>query len=238
MSYGRLYPLLLVSVLSVCGCGNGDSGKEPDPPSASQQATPAGNGRATGATVLFFGDSITAGYGLSPDQAFPALIAERAERDGLPVRVINAGLSGETSAAGVRRIGWVLRERVDVFVLELGGNDALRGVDLEATRHNLQAIIDTVRTRNPRTRVIVAGMMIPPNFGRGYARTFREIYPGLAEENDAVLIPFILEGVAAVNGMMQYDGIHPTSDGHEVVAETVWRYLEPELVSVLSGDGA
>lgn len=229
--FARLYPLLTICVLAAAGCGGEESGNGAGAPRPTTAATDASTPRseAASATVMFFGDSITAGYGIGAEDAFPALVQARADSAGLPVRVVNAGLSGETSAGGLRRIGWVLREPVDVFVLELGGNDALRGTDLAATRRNLQAIVDSVRSRNPATRIVIAGMMIPPNFGAAYAGAFRDLFPDLASANDAVLIPFLLDGVARVDGMMQPDGIHPTRSGHRVMAETTWRYLEPEL---------
>jgi acyl-CoA thioesterase-1 len=229
--FARLYPLLTICVLAAAGCGGEESGNGAGAPGPTTTATGASTSpsEAAAATVMFFGDSITAGYGIGTEDAFPALVQARAEAAGLPIRVVNAGLSGETSAAGLRRIGWVLREPVDVFVLELGGNDALRGTDLAATRRNLQAIVDSVRSRSPATRIVIAGMLIPPNFGAAYAGAFRDLFPDLASSNDAVLIPFLLDGVARVDGMMQPDGIHPTRAGHRVMAETTWRYLEPEL---------
>jgi acyl-CoA thioesterase-1 len=233
--FARLYPLLTICVLATAGCGGEESGNGAvaSVPRATPTEASTPRSEAAPATVMFFGDSITAGYGIGTEDAFPALIQARADSAGLPIRVVNAGLSGETSAAGLRRIGWVLREPVDVFVLELGGNDALRGTDLAATRRNLQAIVDSVRSRNPATRIVIAGMMIPPNFGAAYAGAFRDIFPELASANDAVLVPFLLDGVARVDGMMQADGIHPTRAGHRVMAETTWRYLEPELRELL-----
>src|SRR5258706_1836817 len=149
-------------------------------------------------TILFFGDSLTAGYGLSPDQAFPALVEKELLKGNKKVKVINAGLSGETSAGGLSRIDWTLREPIDVFVLELGGNDGLRGLPLEQTKKNLQSIIDKVRAKYPKVKIILAGMMVPPNMGKEYSDEFKKMYPTLAEKNKAGLIPFLLEGVAGI----------------------------------------
>lgn len=180
-------------------------------------------------TILFFGDSITAGYGIDMEQAFPALIQEKIDSLGWSYNVVNAGLSGETSAGGLRRVDWILRQDIAVFVLELGGNDGLRGVDLQSTRSNLQAIIDKVQERSPDTKILLAGMQVPPNLGQEYTREFREIYPEVARENDVTLIPFILEGVGGNPSLNQGDGIHPNPEGHKIVAENVWKVLKPVL---------
>jgi acyl-CoA thioesterase-1 len=183
-------------------------------------------------TILFFGDSITAGYGIDPDQAFPALIQEKINALGWPFKAVNGGVSGETSAGGLRRIDWVLQQRVDVFILELGANDALRGVDLQETEKNLQGIIDRVRTKYPEARIVLAGMQAPPNLGQAYTDRFRTLFPDLAKKNSAGLIPFLLEGVGGVRGLNLPDGIHPTPRGHALVAETVWTVLKPILASL------
>lgn len=179
--------------------------------------------------ILFFGNSLTAGYGLDSSEAFPALIQEKIDSLGMNYEVVNAGLSGETTAGGRNRVGWVLNQDVDVFVLELGGNDGLRGIPVEETRRNLQAIIDTVRTKNPDTEIILAGMQIPPNMGREYATGFKNIFPELADENDIHLIPFLLEDVGGIKELNQADQIHPTAEGNKIMAETVWEVLEPVL---------
>jgi acyl-CoA thioesterase-1 len=184
-------------------------------------------------TVLFFGDSLTAGYGLLPEQAFPALIQAKIDSLGWPYTVVNAGVSGETSSGGRRRIDWVLRQPVDVFVLELGGNDGLRGVPLATTAQNLQAILDQVKKKYPQTAQIVAGMQIPPNLGHEYTAQFRAIFPALAKKNNATLIPFLLEGVGGVPKLNLPDGIHPTEEGHIRVATTVWDYLQPVLKNTM-----
>lgn len=179
--------------------------------------------------ILFFGDSLTAGYGLSEEQAFPALVEKKLKDNGMNLRVINAGLSGETSAGGRSRIDWILRRPIDVLVLELGANDGLRGLPLDQTRENLQAIIDKTRAKNPDVKIIIAGMMVPPNMGPEYSESFRKIFPQLAEKNNATLIPFLLEGVAGDKELNQPDGIHPNQQGHEIVAENVLEALKPIL---------
>jgi acyl-CoA thioesterase-1 len=182
-------------------------------------------------TLLFFGDSLTAGYGLEDPstQAFPALIQKKIAATGLPWRVVNAGLSGETSAGGLRRVDWILRQRVEVFVLELGGNDGLRGLPPETTRANLQAIIDRVRGKYPAAKIVLAGIAAPPNMGADFTRAFAAIFPELTEKNGVPLIPFLLEGVGGRPELNQPDGIHPNVPGHAIVAETVWTVLQPLL---------
>jgi acyl-CoA thioesterase I len=179
--------------------------------------------------ILFFGNSLTAGYGLDPSQAFPALIQEKINARGWNFRVINAGLSGETTAGGLRRIDWVLQRPVDVLVLELGANDGLRGLAVDQAKQNLQAIIDRTRNKYPRVKVVLAGMQVPSNLGRDYTSRFWAIFQELAAANDAALIPFLLEGVGGVPELNLPDGIHPTPDGHKIVAENVWKTLEPVL---------
>ncbi len=180
-------------------------------------------------TILFFGDSLTAGYGLSPDQAFPALIGKMLNDKGIETKVINAGLSGETSAGGLSRIDWVLRQPVDVFVLELGPNDGLRGLPLDQTEKNLQAIIDKVKAKYPSARIVIAGMMVPPNMGPEYADNFKAIFPRLATKNKATLIPFLLENVAGIESLNLADRIHPNAEGHKIVANNVIKAIEPLL---------
>jgi acyl-CoA thioesterase I len=178
-------------------------------------------------TVLFYGDSLTAGYGLDPDEAYPALVEEKAAKAGTPIRAVNAGLSGETTSGGLRRLDWILRQKVDIFVIELGGNDGLRGISPDVTRRNLAAMIQRVREKNPGVTVVLAGMQIPTNMGRQHADAFASIYPEVAKEHDVVLIPFLLEGVGGIPELNLPDGIHPTAEGHRIVAETVWKYLQP-----------
>jgi acyl-CoA thioesterase-1 len=180
-------------------------------------------------TLLFFGDSLTAGYGIDPDDAYPALVQRKIDAAGLSWRVVNAGLSGETTAGGLRRLDWILRQPVDLFVLELGGNDGLRGIDPATTRANLEAMIKRVRERYPQARIVVAGMQLPTNFGPEHTKEFAAIYPEVARTTGVVLIPFLLENVGGLPALNQADGIHPTAEGHRIVAETVWRTLEPLL---------
>ncbi|PAP78406.1 arylesterase [Rubrivirga marina] len=180
-------------------------------------------------TILFFGDSLTAGYGLaSPDLAYPALVGARLEEAGVPVRVVNAGVSGETSAGGRGRIAWALRQTTpDVFVLALGANDGLRGVDPAATRENLDAILDAVEKAAPGARLVVAGMEALPNYGEDYTERFRAVFPAVAEAHDAAFIPFLLDGVAGVARLNQADGVHPTPEGQRIIAETVAETVVP-----------
>jgi acyl-CoA thioesterase-1 len=184
-------------------------------------------------TVVFLGDSLTAGYGLADpaSEAYPAVIQRKIDAAGLPWRVVNAGVSGETSAGGLRRIDWVMRQPIDLLVLALGANDGLRGLSPEATRANLQQIIERIRTKRPQAKVVIAGMQMPPSYGADYVEGFRRIFPALAEKNSAPLVPFLLEGVAAQPDLNQADGIHPNSAGHARMAETVWHVLSPLLKS-------
>ena len=180
-------------------------------------------------TILFFGNSLTAGYGLDPSAAFPALIQQKIEALKLPYQTLNAGLSGETSAGGLRRIDWLLHRKVDILVLELGANDGLRGIALADTRKNLQEIIARTKKKYPHARLVIAGMRVPPNLGQEYSQQFRRLFVELARENKAALIPFLLEGVGGVPELNLPDGIHPTAQGHEKVAANVWRVLLPLL---------
>ena len=172
--------------------------------------------------ILFFGNSLTAGMGLDPNEAFPALIQEKLDSLQLSYKVVNAGLSGETTASGKNRLGWVLNADIEIFVLELGANDGLRGIPLEETRGNLQEIIELVQQKNPNTTIILAGMQIPPNMGQEYTREFKEIFPDLAKRNNIGLIPFLLEDVAGNPKLNQPDGIHPTADGQKIIANNIW----------------
>jgi acyl-CoA thioesterase I len=185
------------------------------------------------AVILFLGDSITAGYGLDISQAYPALIQQKIEAKNWPFKVVNAGQSGDTTAGGLNRIDWLLRSRIDVLVLELGGNDGLRGVPAETIRKNLQSIIDRVKTKYPKAKIIVAGMKLPPNMGHSYTQEFESVFASIAKKNDAPLIPFILEGVGGVRDLNLPDGIHPTVRGQQIVAANVWKVLEPILRSLL-----
>ena len=205
--------------------GTDNASSRPASTNVNSDNTPSGK-----KTILFFGNSLTAGYGVNPSQAFPALIQDRIDSLKLPYKVVNAGLSGETSAGGKGRIGWILRQPVDIFVLELGANDGLRGIPITETVNNLQAILDSVKGKYPSARLVLAGMQIPPSMGNKYSSAFREAFRQLADKNKVFLIPFILEGVGGVPELNQADGIHPTPKGHKIVEENVWKILHP-LVS-------
>lgn len=198
----------------------------PEAAAPAAQPVPAAALRDTTPVVLFLGTSLTAGLGVDPAEAYPTLIARRVDSLRLGFRVVNAGVSGETSAGGLRRIPWLLQQPVRVLVIELGANDALRGHDLATTQRNLQAIIDSARGRDPRMAIVLAGMQAPPNLGASYTREFRELFADLARANRAALIPFLLEGVGGNFDLNQPDAIHPTAEGQRLMAENVWRVLE------------
>jgi acyl-CoA thioesterase-1 len=179
--------------------------------------------------IVFFGDSLTAGYGLDTKESYPAVIQQIVDSLNLKYTVVNAGLSGETTASGRNRLDWVLNQKADVFILELGANDGLRGIPINETRQNLQAIVTSVKEKNPETIIILAGMQIPPNMGQEYTAEFRKIFPELADKNEAYLIPFLLDNVAGIPELNQEDGIHPTVEGQKIVADNVWDVLEPLL---------
>jgi len=179
--------------------------------------------------IIFFGNSLTAGYGVENSQAFTSLIQEIIDSLGLNYKVINAGLSGETTSGGKNRVNWVLRQKADIFVLELGGNDGLRGISPEVTRSNLQFIIDAVRTENRDTKIILAGMQVPPNMGQRYTTQFKSIFTDIAEKNNVLLIQFLLEGVGGEPDLNLPDGIHPNEEGHKIVTQNVWSVLKEVL---------
>lgn len=184
---------------------------------------------APAGTILFLGDSLTAGLGVAQEQAYPALILEKIRAKNLPFDVINAGISGDTTAGGLARLDWVLQKKIDILVLALGANDGLRGLPMAQTKANLQAIIDRVKAKNPGVKIVIAGMQIPPNMGSDYGEKFEAVFADLARENHAALVPFLLEGVGGHDDLNQEDHIHPTSAGHKILAENVWRVLEPLL---------
>lgn len=179
--------------------------------------------------VVFLGDSLTAGFGLDPESAYPALIQERATEEKRNVRVVNAGVSGDTTAGGLRRLDWLLKEPIDLLVIALGANDGLRGLSPEMTRSNLQQIARKARERSPGVRLVLAGMKMPPNLGQEYTEKFAAIYPALAAEEGMTLIPFLLEGVVGESTLNQADGIHPTAEGQRIIAEHVWTAIRPLL---------
>ena len=218
-------------VLLLMSCGNSTSKSKPQPAEAETSIdSPVENVDKKG-VILCFGDSLTAGMGLDPEEAFPAVLQKIVDSLGLNYTVVNSGLSGETTASGRNRLSWVLNQKTEVFLLELGANDGLRGIDLSETRSNLQAIINMVKAKNPDTKIILAGMQIPPNMGPDYTSEFRKIFPDLAEENNAYLIPFLLKDVGGIPELNQNDGIHPTKKGHKILAQNVWEVLGPILVS-------
>lgn len=181
-------------------------------------------------TILFLGDSLTAGYGLSADQAFPALAESMLKKKGKEVKIINGGISGETTAGGLARIDWVLKkQKIDILFLELGGNDGLRGLPVTETEKNLQAIIDKVKAGNSQVKIVLAGMMVPPNMGEDYSKKFEKVFINLAAKNKCTRIPFLLDGVGGIEKLNQADGIHPTAEGHRIIANTVVKTLEPLL---------
>jgi acyl-CoA thioesterase-1 len=186
-------------------------------------------GAAETKTIVFFGDSITAGYGVDPDEAYPAVIQRKINEAGRPWRVVNAGLSGETTAGGLRRLDWILRQRVDLFVIELGGNDGLRGIPPATTRANLEQMVGRIHQQRPEIKVVITGMQISTNMGPEYTRDFAAIFPEVARTTGAVLVPFLLDRVGGVPSLNQPDGIHPTAEGHQIVADTLWQTLLPLL---------
>lgn len=179
--------------------------------------------------ILMFGDSITAGYGLDEDQAYPALIQEKIDSLGLNHNVVNAGLSGETTAGGARRVDWILQQEIDIFLLGLGGNDGLRGIDPENTKKNLETIINKVWEKDEEIEIILAGMQAPPNLGEQYTTRFRDVFIEVADKYEVVFMPFLLEDVAGIDELNQPDGIHPTAEGQQIIADHIWTLLNPLL---------
>lgn len=237
MIRSTLYPCLLFGVLLLAGCGTDepDAGTADTPPDAADLPGERGDTLSSTETahrILVLGNSIAAGAGVDSEQAFPALLQERIDSLGWSFEVVNAGVSGATTADGLNRLDWLLRDPVSVLLIELGGNDGLRGIPTEVTKRNLRAIIQTTRERYPGARIVLAGMQLPPNLGKDYTERFRQIYPALADEEDVTLIPFLLEDVGGIPELNQSDGIHPTAAGHRIIAETVWETLEPVLASV------
>lgn len=222
--------ILLIYGLSACGSKTETAESTPKTEASEvEQKVSENKSVETEKTILFFGNSLTAGYGLDLSNSFPSLIQRKLDSLGYNYKVINAGLSGETTSGGNGRVEWVMKQQVDVFVLELGGNDGLRGIPLSETKANLQRIIDKVKKISPDIQIVLAGMQIPPNMGKEYITTFQEIYPAMAEKNSLPLIPFLLAGVAGDPELNLDDGIHPNEEGQVIVAETVWKYLEPLL---------
>src|SRR5665647_734792 len=231
-----LYFITLLLLVAIVSCNNNKQGintKQQD----AEKNNPVVAASKKEKTILFFGNSLTAGYGIDPSQAFPALIQNKIDSLKLNYNVINAGVSGETSAGGNGRIDWILRQPIDVFVLELGGNDGLRGIPLAETKINLQAIIDKVKAKNPDAKIVLAGMQIPPNMGQDYTGEFKKIYPELATKNKILLIPFLLQGVGGDPKLNQDAGIHPNVQGAKIVAENVWKVLK-DICLLYTSDAA
>ena len=230
----KLATLALTLVIpGLAGCGAPEKPPPPIPappvpaaPAAAPVAAPAGE---AGPLVIFLGDSLTAGLGLSAEQAYPAVLERRLKASGMSVRVLNAGVSGDTTAGGAARLDWLLKQKPDVLVVGLGGNDGLRGLDLTDSEKNLRDIVGRARAAN--VRVLLLGMLIPPNYGPDYTRQFQEMYPKIAKDFGVPLVPFLLEGVGGRPELNQEDGIHPTAEGQEKVADNV----EPALREVLAG---
>jgi acyl-CoA thioesterase I len=214
--------------LALTGCSRGRDATIPDAAPDREQPAPARSSPAR--RLVFLGTSLTAGYGLpDPGLAYPALIQRRIDRARLGYRVVNAGVSGATSADTRRGIDWIMTDPVAVLVIETGANDGLRGLDVDSMRANIQAIIDRARRQSPPPRIVIVGMEAPPNYGAGYTRRFREVFPELARANGATYIPFLLGGVAGIDSLNQGDGIHPTAAGQRIIAASVWQVLEPLL---------
>ncbi|WP_339614624.1 arylesterase [uncultured Winogradskyella sp.] len=217
---------IIALVLVACGNEKTETTKQNAPTIEQKEATVETSTKTN--TILCFGDSITAGYGLDDiEDAFPAVLQQKIDALNLNYTVINSGLSGETSAGGKGRINWILNQEIDIFLLELGANDGLRGLPLPVTRANLQFIIDTVKEKSPETIIILAGMELPPNMGQNYTTEFKETFANLATKNNLEFIPFILKDVGGIAELNQSDGIHPTIKGHKIVANTVWEVLKP-----------
>ena len=226
MSLKNAYQLLIALSITLFSCtGTNKDSKQAN--SASETQTSAKTNQA--ANILFFGTSLTAGYGLDPGEAYPELIQHKLDSLKLPYKAINGGLSGETSAGGKGRIDWLLKQPLAIFVLELGANDGLRGVAVSETTANLQAIIDQVKAKYPKAKLMLTGMEVPPNMGDQYASDFRNMFKTLAAKNKMTFLPFLLEGVAGIPKLNQNDGIHPTAVGQRIVAKNVWEKLYPLL---------
>lgn len=220
---------LLLFVISVCLFAPGCTNQEKEGTATVKETRDTVGTNQPKKNILFLGNSLTAGYGLDPAESFPSLIQQKIDSVQAPYKVVNAGVSGETSSGGNGRIDWILRQPVDIFILELGANDGLRGIPLAETKKNLQAIVDKVKAKYPRATLILAGMQVPPNMGPAYTAGFRTLFTDLAQKNGMHLIRFLLEGVGGVKELNQADGIHPTAEGAKIVAANVWMVLKEEI---------
>lgn len=221
----KITGILALAVISLLACQSEPAKNAPSNPVPTQEKSAP----AAKKNIVFFGNSLTAAYQLSPEQGFTALLQLKIDSLGLPYNCVNAGLSGETTADGVNRIDWVLQQPMDIFVLELGGNDALRGLPITESKKNLEAMLNKLKAKYPDCKIVVAGMLAPPNLGAAYTNAFRDMYPALAKKNGAALIPFLLENVGGIPSLNLPDGIHPNPTGQKIVAENVWRVLKPLL---------
>ncbi len=219
----HIYTLIFFVALT-SACGSPDNHQAETSTKSAVKAPQNANTK----TILVFGDSLTAGYGLDDpgSESYPSILQQKIDSAKLNYKVINGGLSGETSAGGLGRIDWLLRQKVDVFILELGANDGLRGLPVEQTKKNLQAIIDKVKAKYPDAKIVITGMKVPPNLGDDYAYSFKEIFPELAEKNKVAFVEFLLDHVGGMPGLNQKDGIHPTAKGAKIVAQNVWVVLK------------
>lgn len=218
------FSLILVMLAGCNGQQKSATGPDNDTIKTSSKSEPE-----TMKTILFFGNSLTAGYGLEPEESFPSLIQNKIDSLDLPYKVINAGLSGETSAGGKARIDWLLKQKIDVFVLELGANDGLRGIPVKETTENLQSIVDQVKAKYPDVKMVMTGMQVPPNMGDKYATEFSRIFKKIAAKNNMAFVPFLLNKVGGISELNQSDGIHPTAEGQIILAENVWEVLKDLL---------
>ncbi len=218
---------IVISLFIFCGCGNNQSKTDTQKDTVKTVSAQT----STQKNILFFGNSLTAGYGLDDpgSESFPSIIQHDLDSLKLPYKAINGGLSGETTSDGKNRINWQLRQPIEIFVLELGANDGLRGIPVSETEVNLQSIIDQVKAKYPKVQLILTGMQVPPNLGQQYASDFKKIFPRLAKKNNMQLVPFLLENVAGIRELNQKDGIHPTAKGAKIVAQNVWAVLKPML---------
>lgn len=221
--------IIFLGILTVVSCQSNTSNESNERVSQPKESLPTSEKEAK-KVILFFGNSLTAGYGVDADESFPSLIQQRIDSLSLPYRVVNAGVSGETTATGLNRLDWVLeKQKVDVFILELGANDGLRGLPPSQTQNNLNAMIEKVRSAYPKAKIILAGMMVPPSMGQVYSEKYNPIFREIADKKDVYLIPFLLENVGGVDSLNQSDGIHPNPAGAEIVSENVWEILGPIL---------
>jgi acyl-CoA thioesterase-1 len=215
---------ILALTITVAGCG---SKSKPNDTPAQTDTTKTAAAPSSTKTILVFGDSLTAGYGLDDQsEAYPSVLQTKIDSAKLPYTIVNGGLSGETSAGGKSRIDWLLKQHVDVFVLELGANDGLRGIPVKETEQNLQTIINRVKAKYPKAKLVMLGMQVPPNMGATYVTDFKEMFPKLATKNNMTLVPFLLQGVGGVRALNQKDGIHPTAAGAKILAANVWQVIK------------